>query len=122
MTLPPSIGTNQNIQLWQWITNPLKYLHDSERLCGDIFTVTMTGGFNNAVFINHPQTIQQVLTNDTKQFSAPGSINQILQPFLGDRGVILLDGGEHRQRRQLLIPQFHECNPHTYVKLKILRS
>ncbi len=117
MSLPPSIGTNQHLQLWQWITNPLKYLHRSTQLCGDIFTVTMTGGFNNAVFLSNPQAIQQVLTNDTKQFIAPGASNQILQPFLGDRGVILLDGGEHRQRRQLLMPQFHGDKIRSYTNL-----
>jgi cytochrome P450 family 110 len=107
MTLPPTINTPQVLQLWQWIVAPLDYLHRYDRECGDIFTVNMFSAFSGAVFITNPQAIQQVLTNDTKQLSAPGSSNQILKPFLGERGVILLDGQEHRQRRQLLMPQFH---------------
>jgi cytochrome P450 family 110 len=107
MTSPPTVTTPNFLQLWQWVITPLEFLHKYGQRCGDIFTVSMTGGFEGAVFISNPQAIQQLLTNDTKQFSAPGAINGILKPFLGNRGVILLDGGEHRQRRQLLMPQFH---------------
>jgi cytochrome P450 family 110 len=117
MTSLPTINTPGAIQLWQWISNPLKYLDNYDRRCGDICQINMSGSLNKAVFISNPLTIQQVLTNDTKQFSAPGSINQILQPFLGDRGVILLDGAEHRQRRQLLMPQFHGDKIRVYTDL-----
>jgi cytochrome P450 len=115
MTLPPTINSPKVLQLWKWIVEPLDYLHKFDRECGDIFTVNMSSIFSGAVFVSHPQAIQQVLTNDTKQFSAPGSINQILKPFLGDRGVILLDGREHRQRRQLLMPQFHGDKVRNYT-------
>jgi cytochrome P450 family 110 len=117
MTALPIVNTPSPIQLWQWIAEPLKYLHDSDRQYGDVFTIKMSGAFNNAVFISDPKAIQQVLTSDTKQFTAPGSINQILEPFLGDRGVILLNGGEHRQRRQLLMPQFHGDKIRVYTDL-----
>ncbi len=117
MSLPPSANTPNLIQLWQWVMTPLKFLHDYEQQCGDIFTINMTGGFEEAVFVSNPQTVQQLLTSDTKQFSAPGSSNGILQPFLGNRGVILLDGGEHRQRRQLLMPQFHGDKVRSYNDL-----
>jgi cytochrome P450 family 110 len=107
MTLPPTITTPKLLQLWQWILNPLEFLHKYNQQCGDIFTVSMAGPLEGGIFISHPETIQQLLTTDTKQFSAPGDANQILQPFLGSRGTIRLDGAEHRQRRQLLMPQFH---------------
>ncbi len=79
--------------------------------------MSMSGALDGAVFISDPQTLQYVLTNDSKQFAAPGSINQILEPFLGNRGIILLDGGEHRQRRQLLMPQFHGDKVKVYQEL-----
>jgi cytochrome P450 family 110 len=115
--LLPKIDTPSPIQLWQWITEPLKYLHDCDREYGNMFAVSMTGAFKGAVFISDPQAIQQLLTSDNKQFAAPGSLNQILKPFLGDRGVILLDAGEHRQRRQLLMPQFHGEKIRAYTEL-----
>ncbi len=124
MTPPPTIATPNFLQLWQWVLAPLEFLHKYERQCGDIFKVSMSGGFKGAIFISDPQAIQQLLTSDTKQFSAPGAINGILQPFLGNRGVILLDGGEHRQRRQLLMPQFHgdKIRGYTDIMVRITRD
>lgn len=91
MALPPTPNAPKPIQLGQWIANPLEYMHEYERQCGDIFSLRISGALDRAIFISNPHTIQQVLTNDTKQFAAPGSINQILQPFLGkkiwERGV-----------------------------------
>ena len=115
--LLPTVKSPSPIQLWQWITEPIDYLDNSEREYGDIFKIKMSGVFNNCVFLSEPKAIQQVLTGDAKQFAAPGSINRILTPFLGDRGVILLDGGEHRQRRQLLMPQFHGDKIRVYTEL-----
>lgn len=115
--LLPTVKSPSPIQLWQWITEPIDYLDNSEREYGDIFKIKMSGVFNNCVFLSDPKAIQQVLTGTDKQFAAPGSINGILKPFLGSRGVILLDGGEHRQRRQLLMPQFHGDKIRVYTEL-----
>ncbi len=115
MNVLPSLSTPRFQQLFQWILNPLEYLHECNRTCGDIFTVNMSGVFTGVVFTSDPKAIQQILTNDTKQLSAPGSGNRILKPFLGEHGVILLDGREHRQRRQLLMPQFHGDKVRVYT-------
>ncbi len=124
MTLPPTITTPKLFQLWQWILNPLEFLHKYERQCGDIFTINIAGAFEGAIFISNPQAIQQLLTSDTKQFSTPGEANQILKPLLGNSGTILLTGSEHRQRRQLLMPQFHGDRIRVYTDLmrKITQS
>jgi cytochrome P450 family 110 len=117
MTLAPAVQTPNAIQLWQWITNPVKYLHNCDRQYGDAFSIQMSGLFKNALFISNPAAVQQLLTSDAKQFAAPGATNQILRPFLGDRGVILLDGLEHRQRRQLIMPAFHGDKIRVYASL-----
>jgi cytochrome P450 family 110 len=117
MTLVPDVKASNAIQLWQWITNPVKYLRNCDRQYGDIFAVQMSGLFKGVVFVSNPAAIQQLLTSDTKQFIAPGSVNQILRPFLGNRGTILLDGAEHRQRRQLVMPAFHGDKIRVYTSL-----
>jgi cytochrome P450 family 110 len=114
MTLIPSLSDSKPLQLWEWILKPIDYLHKCDRECGDTFSVKV---FDGAIFTSNPQAIQQILTSDTKQLSAPGSRNQILKPFLGNRGVILLDGKEHRQRRQLLMPAFHGDKIRSYADL-----
>jgi cytochrome P450 family 110 len=117
MNALPIITKPGALQLWQWITEPLKYLHNSYAQSGDIFQIQMPGAFDKAVFVSDPKVIQQLLTGDNKQFTAPGANNQIFKPFLGDRGVILLNGSEHRQRRQLLMPQFHGDKIRVYADL-----
>jgi cytochrome P450 family 110 len=111
----PHVKHSGVVQLWQWITNPIKFLHESHRQYGDSFVVQMGGLFNDCVFTSHPEAIQQVLTDDA--FVTPGSANQVLRPFLGDRGIILLDGLEHRQRRQLVMPAFHGDKIRVYTDL-----
>jgi cytochrome P450 family 110 len=116
MNLPPTINTSSFLQLLQWILKPIDVLHRYNQKCGDIFRFNMSG-FQGVVVTSDPQIVQQVLTNDTKQFMSLSIANQILRPFLGSRGVILLEGSEHRQRRQLLMPQFHGDKIKAYTDL-----
>jgi cytochrome P450 family 110 len=117
MTPIPEVKNPKAIQLWQWITNPVKYLNDCDRQYGDTFAVQMTGLFKDAIIISSPAAVQQLLTSDSKQFAAPGSVNTILQPILGDHGVNLLDEPEHHQRRQLVMPAFHGDKVRSYNSL-----
>jgi cytochrome P450 family 110 len=117
MPLIPNVNIPKAIQLWQWITNPVGYLHNCDRQYGDIFAVHFSKLFDGVIFVSNPAAIQQLLTSDTKQFTAPGTANQLLKPLLGDRGTILLDGLEHRQRRQLVMPAFHGDKVRVYASL-----
>jgi cytochrome P450 len=95
------------LQKWQWVTDPIGYMEGAAKLYPDIFTAEVVGFGGELVFINHPEAIQEILTNDRKTFTAPGDLNQILSPLLGDYSVIMLDGDRHKRRRQLLMPPFH---------------
>jgi cytochrome P450 family 110 len=117
MNLPPTINAPQLWQLLQWIFKPIDLMNRYQRECGDTFRLNMSGAFNGLVFTSDPKIVQQVLTNDTKQFLSLSAANQILKPFLGSRGVILLEGEEHRQRRQLVMPQFHGEKVKAYTNL-----
>ena len=83
----------------------------------DIFTATIIGFGNSIVFVNEPQAIQQILTNDRKQFSAPGKLNTLLKPILGNSSVMMLDGDRHKKRRQLVMPAFHGSRMQNYGQL-----
>jgi cytochrome P450 len=41
------------------------------------------------------------------EIGAPGEVNDIVRPLLGDNSVILLGGDRHKKRRKLLMPPFH---------------
>jgi unspecific monooxygenase len=83
----------------------------------DMFTAQIVGLGDTQVFVNHPQAIQEILTNDRKKFVAVGDTNRMLQPLIGDYSVIMLEGDRHKRRRQLLMPPFHGEWLRTYGQL-----
>ncbi|PSF36129.1 cytochrome P450 [Aphanothece hegewaldii CCALA 016] len=102
------------LQLTHWILNPVSYMEKVSKDFPDLFR-TRGLGMNGLIFISHPQALQQLLTNDRKQFSAPGEINAIVSPLVGDYSVIMLGGDRHKKRRQLLLPPFHGERMRSYA-------
>lgn len=85
---------------------------------GDIFTSKVASMIStDLVFVSDPESMQYILTNDRQIFSAPGESNRILSTLMGDYSVILLDGEEHKKRRQLLTPPFHGESIRSYGDL-----
>jgi unspecific monooxygenase len=107
MKVPHVSHTSALQQRFQWIADPLGYMDTADRRYGDTFAAPVGKNNRPLVYVSHPQALQQILSNDTKEFTAPGEFNAILQPMLGDYSVILLDGDQHRRQRQLLMPPFH---------------
>ena len=111
------IDTIPLLQQIQWVTDPVGYMETAAQKYPDIFTSEVIGSGNSIVFVNEPQAIQQILTNDRKQFSAPGKLNELLKPILGNSSVIMLDGDRHKKRRQLVMPAFHGSRMQNYGQL-----
>jgi unspecific monooxygenase len=105
------------IQRLQWIVDPASYMEKARDRYGDIFFAKVIGFGDNIVLVNHPQAIGQILSGDRKQFSSPGSANQVLQPLVGDYSIITLDGDRHKKRRKLLMPPFHGDRMRNYGEL-----
>ncbi|MEG4286197.1 cytochrome P450 [Microcoleus sp. A006_D1] len=104
MTLPDGPNTPRFVQLIQWIADPLTYMDVSAKKYGEIFT-TRWGNLEPFVMIHNPQAIQEML--NSKAFDAPGDINGILKPLLGEQSMIVISGEKHKRQRQLLMPPFH---------------
>ncbi|MGB3532642.1 MAG: cytochrome P450 [Microcoleaceae cyanobacterium] len=107
------------LQEIQWVTNPLEYMDTCFERYGDIFNTGIVGKSNELIFVCHPEGIQELLTRDTKEFEAPGRVNGILKPLLGEKSLILLDEKEHRRQRKLLMPPFHGERMRNYGQLII---
>jgi cytochrome P450 len=80
-------------------------MESAARRCGDIFNAPVIGNHPVVLFISNPQAIQQIFTNNTKQFIDPP--NQLLKPIAGDYSIFTLAGARHRRERRLLMPPFH---------------
>ncbi len=106
MQLLNPLKTPNFLQRLQWVGDPVGYMEGAAQQYPDIFTAGVVSR-EPLIFVQHPQAIQKILTNDRKKFTAPGYENRILQPLIGDHSVILLESDRHKQRRQLLMPPFH---------------
>jgi cytochrome P450 family 110 len=93
------------LQRLQWILDPVGYLEGMHQYSPDLFRGAGIG--NDIIITSHPQVMQQILINDRKLFTAPGNLNLILEPLIGDASVITIDGDRHKRRRQLVMPSFH---------------
>lgn len=107
------------LQIGQWIFDPLGYMTNNFQKFGDLFQAYVSWGSSEPLLmLSEPQAIQYLLTHDTtKQFTAPGDVNRILEPLLGRQSLILLSGNEHRRRRQLVMPPFHGERLKAYGKI-----
>ncbi|MGF1675314.1 MAG: cytochrome P450 [Rivularia sp. (in: cyanobacteria)] len=117
MQLPNFLKTPMFQQRYEWITKPLDFMEKAVKQYPDLFTSQILGTNKPIIFANHPQAIQEILTNDRKKFTAPGKANKILQPLAGDYSLFLLNGDRHKRERKLLMPQFHGERMQTYGNL-----
>lgn len=117
-TTVPKPSAPNALQMLHWIFDPIGYQQQNFRQCGDVMDISgaLAGGWmqgsttpgNRVLMVSHPEGLQQILTQDTGSvFAAPGEVNSIFKPLLGEYSVILLSGSAHRRRRQMITPPFH---------------
>jgi cytochrome P450 len=116
MALPNRPKNCWLLQVFKWLSDPVGYLETTAKEYGDIFTSPVVVNLGEVVFFSNPQGLQTILSNP-QQFPASGNLNKILEPLLGSKSVILLDGDEHKRRRKLLLPPFHGERMHAYGQL-----
>lgn len=104
------------VQCLQWVFDPVGYLERNHHSYPDFFVGRGIGFGNHIVITSHPQAMQFILANDRKLFSAPGETNCLLEPMIGRYSSIMLDGVNHKKRRQLVMPAFHGDRLCTYGK------
>src|SRR5437763_3982718 len=105
MALPPGPPWPPALQTAAWITRPAPFMERARRRYGDVFTVRLAqvGTF---VFTTDPELLKTVFTSGPDRLRA-GEANVALEPVLGSRSVLLLDGAEHIRQRRLMLPPFH---------------
>ena len=96
---PPLI---QGIGMW---TRPLAWLERTRSRYGKRFTVRFP--FNPPfVILTEPDQVKEVYTAPPDVLH-PGEGARVLEPIVGMRSVILLDGDSHMEQRKLMLPAFH---------------
>ena len=103
-SLPPGPSIPKPALIARFLFQPTSFLDSCQRRYGDYFTLDLPN--RTSVLTSDPEAVKTVFTADPDHLLA-GKNNSILQPILGDRSVLLLDGREHLRQRRLLLPPFH---------------
>ena len=117
MKLPPQLDTPRFLQRIESIADPVNYMEKAVPQQPDIFRAKVIGLGDNLVFVNNPEAVKTILTNDRTKFFASGKENEMLKPLVGDYSIFLLEGDRHRKRRKLLLPPFHGERMQAYGNL-----
>jgi cytochrome P450 family 135 len=105
MPLPPELPRGPLWQTLAWSFRPLAFMDRGRREIGDAFSVSFLGFERPMVLISDPAAVKALYT-ERRNGLPPGRSFQ-LEPVLGHRSVLLLEGEEHIARRKLMLPPFH---------------
>ncbi|MFL5826557.1 MAG: cytochrome P450 [Thermoleophilaceae bacterium] len=105
MSLPPGPRMPAAVQTFNWIVRPEAFMRESAARYGEVFTVRLAQ-IGTLVFVWNPDELKRIFTADRDVLRA-GEANFSLEPVLGQRSVLLLDGAEHLRQRKLMLPPFH---------------
>jgi cytochrome P450 len=103
--LPPEPSAPPLAQMLRWIFRPIAFMEDCRRRFGDSFSVRFLGFERPMVMISDPKAIKALYTE--REHRLPPGRNLTLEPVLGSRSLLLLEGSEHLARRKLMLPAFH---------------
>src|SRR5438067_2537990 len=105
MSLPPGPRLPRTAQTARLARDPIGYIRRCRERYGELFTLRYHP-FDTLVYVCAPEVIREIFTGDPEVFRA-GEANQFMEPTLGPRSVLLLDGAEHLRMRKLMLPPFH---------------
>jgi cytochrome P450 len=115
--LPPGPRMPSALQTLGWAARPLPFMERCRERYGDLFTLRIRNEFT-WVFLSDPEDIKQVFTGDPDVLRA-GEANQVLEPVVGSRSVLLLDEPRHMAHRKLMLPSFHGERMQRYEDLMV---
>ena len=105
MALPPGPREPSALQLARWLNRHIPFLERCRRRYGEAFTLRFAG-VGTLVFASDPESAKRLFSAD-REHSLPDGRSVLLEPILGRRSVLLLEGAEHMRRRKLMLPPFH---------------
>jgi cytochrome P450 len=103
--LPPEPNSSSLVQTLRWAFRPLQFMEECRAKYGDAFSVRFLGFERPMVLISDPAAIKALYME--RENGLPPGRNIVLEPVLGARSVLLLEGADHLARRKLMLPPFH---------------
>ena len=98
-TEPPALQTAR------WLARPIAFMEDCRRRYGDTFSVMFQGFKTPLVMVSSPEVIRALYAE--RGHNMPPGRTVTLEPLVGARSLLLLEGAEHLSRRKVMLPPFH---------------
>ncbi len=105
MPLPPGPDNSPLSQTLGWMLRPVAFLEDNRRRYGEAFSVMFLGFETPMVLVSDPEVVRAIYSN--RENGMPAGRNVVLEPVMGPRSILLLEGQDHLSRRKLMLPPFH---------------
>jgi cytochrome P450 len=115
MSLPPEPSSPPLVQTLKWAFRPLRFMQECRQRYGDNFSVKFLGFKSPMVMISDPVAIKALYTE--RSHGLPPGRNVFLEPVLGSRSLLLLEGADHLAHRKLMLPAFHGERLRSYESL-----
>jgi cytochrome P450 len=106
MRLPPGPRTPAALQTIEWVARPTALLRRCQARYGEPFTLRIAWNDGPMVFVSDPADVKRVFAAPPDVLH-PGASSAVLEPFVGPRSILVLDGAEHLRQRKLMLPPFH---------------
>jgi cytochrome P450 len=105
VSLPPEPNSSPLVQTLRWAFRPIPFLQECRERYGDSFSVRFLGFERPMVMVSDPVAIKALYTEPAHNL--PPGRETILEPLLGSRSLLLLEGKDHLAHRKLMLPSFH---------------
>ena len=105
VTLPPEPSMGPLRQTLRWGFRPLPFMQECREKYGEAFSVKFLGFERPMVLISDPVAVKALYTE--RENGLPPGRNIVLEPIMGSRSILLLEGSDHLARRKLMLPAFH---------------
>ena len=106
MALPPGPRTPEALQTVEWMARPTAFLRRCGERYGEAFTIRVSTTGAPMVLLWDPDAVRRLFTEHA-DVARGGASTAALEPFVGPRSILLLDGPEHLRQRRLILPPLH---------------
>ena len=113
--LPPEVKSPPLAQTLRWAFRPLPFMQECRERYGDDFGVKFVSFKTPMVMVSDPAAIKALYTE--RSHALPPGREILLEPVLGSRSLLLLEGADHLAHRKLMLPAFHGERMRSYEPL-----
>jgi cytochrome P450 len=113
--LPPEPKNSSLVQTLRWAFRPLPFMQECREKFGDNFSVKFLGFERPMVLISDPKAIKALYQE--REHGLPPGRNIFLEPIVGSRSLLLLEGADHLAHRKLMLPSFHGERMRSYESI-----